>query len=361
MIFFLRKWLAHRDRLPFKVVNALLAALLLNVLFGVLFYLAEKDAQEGLTLVDSLWWAMVTMTTVGYGDYFATTWAGRFLVSYPCFILGIGIIGYLLGVVAEGMIDRLSRKRKGLMKIKHSGHIIICNCPNEEKVLRIASELRFHTKDLPIVVITDAFEETPAAFVENNVDFVHGRPVAENILHQANLTESAGVIILARNARDPASDAESYATGSIIEQMGDDAGKELKTVVELINPSNQRMMSRARTDGMVMAEGLADRLLVQELLTPGSQNVFAQLLTTTEGSEIYTIEAPKAGGAFVDQQIAVLKQAEDVQLIGIVRQKEVMLNPGRSVIVQEGDRYIALARNRHCMDAFKSQLSQITA
>ncbi|WP_269526071.1 potassium channel protein [Coraliomargarita parva] len=359
MIFFLRRWFANRERLAFKLVNALIVALLLNVTFGVLFYFAERNAQEGLTLVDSLWWAMVTMTTVGYGDFFATTWVGRFLVSYPCFILGIGIIGYLLGVVAEGMIDRLSRKRKGFMKIKHTGHIIICNCPHTDKVLRIADELRFHDSKLPIVVVADNLEENPSEFVEKNIDFVRGRPVVETIMLQANIIESSGIIILARDPCDPACDAESYATGSIVEQIGDDAGKELRTVVEVINPKNERMMTRARIDGLVMADGLSDRLLVQELLTPGSQNVFSQLLTTTEGSEIYTIDSSHDSGKFIDLQIEVLRFSDDVQIIGIVRQGSVMLNPGRSTEIEPGDRYIALARNRSCIDSFKTQLSEI--
>lgn len=360
MIFLLRKWFANCDQLGIKLVNALLAALALNLLFGSLFYWAEKGAQDGLTLVDSLWWAMVTMTTVGYGDLYATTWVGRFLVSYPCFIIGIGIIGYLLGVVAEGMIDRLSRKRKGLMTIKHTDHVLICNCPTEEKVRRIAAELRFHTPELPVVVVSDDLEETPAGFVEDKIDFVRGSPVVENTLRQANVTEASGIIVLARDPRDPACDAETYATGSIVEQLGDDAGRELKTVVELIDPRNERMMARARTDGMVMAEGLSDRLLVQELLTPGSQNVFAQLLTTTEGSEIYTLDAPRTGVSFVDLQIAVLRESEDVQLIGLVRDRESLLNPARSVELREGDRLIALARNRQCIQSFQTLLPNLS-
>ena len=73
--------------------RVLLLVLLMNILFGTLFYLVEQDVQSGLTLADGLWWAMVTMTTVGYGDYYAQTAAGRFLVSYPAMLAGIGLVG----------------------------------------------------------------------------------------------------------------------------------------------------------------------------------------------------------------------------------------------------------------------------
>lgn len=101
-----------------NVTRVILIAVILNLLFGVLFYFAERDVQEGLTLTDSIWWAMVTMTTVGYGDFYAQTAIGRYLISYPCMLLGIGIMGYLVGLVAEEMLERGSRKRKGLLEIK---------------------------------------------------------------------------------------------------------------------------------------------------------------------------------------------------------------------------------------------------
>ena len=94
------KHLLKRDRLLILIV-----AVLLNVVLGVLFYVAERGVQEGLTLVDSIWWAMVTMTTVGYGDFYAKTFIGRFLISYPCMLLGIGVFGYLVGIVANSLLN----------------------------------------------------------------------------------------------------------------------------------------------------------------------------------------------------------------------------------------------------------------
>ena len=101
-----------------KITRVLVGTLVLNTLFGIGFYLAESSVQEGLTLVDSIWWAMVTMTTVGYGDYFPQTFIGRFFIAYPCFFLGIGVIGYLLGSLAESFIILTAKRRKGQLHIR---------------------------------------------------------------------------------------------------------------------------------------------------------------------------------------------------------------------------------------------------
>ena len=117
-----------------------------------MFYLAERNTQSGLTLADGLWWAMVTMTTVGYGDYYAQTSVGRFLVSYPAMLVGIGLVGYLAGTVAETVIHRLSKRRKGLLAVKMRDHFVICNCPTTGKVLQLVDELRHHSEQFRLAV-----------------------------------------------------------------------------------------------------------------------------------------------------------------------------------------------------------------
>ena len=64
-----------------RFYKAFLVAIVLNIFFGSAFYFAERTVQESLSFWDSIWWAMVTMTTVGYGDYYAQTPIGRYVIS----------------------------------------------------------------------------------------------------------------------------------------------------------------------------------------------------------------------------------------------------------------------------------------
>ncbi len=119
------RWLRLRGVLGQSLPRVLLVVILMNLVFGALFYVTEREAQPGLTLVDGLWWAMVTMTTVGYGDYYAHTTAGRLLASFPAMIAGIGLVGYLAGTVAETVSHRLSTHRKGLLAVDMQDHFVI--------------------------------------------------------------------------------------------------------------------------------------------------------------------------------------------------------------------------------------------
>ncbi len=59
---------------------------------------------EDMTLVDSFWWAFVTITTVGYGDISPVTNMGKLLAAV-LMLVGIGFIGMLTGTIATFFIS----------------------------------------------------------------------------------------------------------------------------------------------------------------------------------------------------------------------------------------------------------------
>jgi voltage-gated potassium channel len=69
------------------------------------FEVAERHAQPDLSFGDSLWWAIVTMTTVGYGDFSPHTELGR-VVEVIVMLIGIGFIALLTGSIAERFLRR---------------------------------------------------------------------------------------------------------------------------------------------------------------------------------------------------------------------------------------------------------------
>ncbi len=349
-MYFLRRiynWLYERKTPHLKIGKALAAATILNLFFGVSFYFAERSVQKGLTLLDAVWWAMVTMTTVGYGDFSAVTWTGRFLISYPCMILGIGIIGYLIGVVAEIMLDRMSRKRKGLMNITDKNHIIICNCPAIQKVLLLVKEIRANSEHAgkPCVVVTNKFDEMPEEFKTSHIQFLKGDPTREEILIKANISECAGVFILADDPKRMTSDEKTFAAGTIIEMIKKEKDLSFKVVVELVSRENMKMMRRSNVDGIVTPDGITDCLMVQEFVSPGVHGIIQQIISNTVGSQFYILETKLQGHKVSDIQIAVLEHPNNMQVIGIVKKGKQTLNPPKTMEIEKGDKLIMLAES----------------
>ena len=342
------RWFLRGNDIQFRVGKALVVALGLNLIFGIGFYFVERGIQEGLTLADSIWWAMVTMTTVGYGDFYPKTFVGRYIISYSVFIVGIGFLGYFLGTVAEGMIDKVTKKRRGIMKIKSKNHVIICNCPSTEKVLQLVRELRANNQysACTYVLVTEKFDELPDEFKETDVIFLKGNPMYEDVLLKANVTECDGVIVLANDPLDPDSDIQTFAIGAIVEMISSEYNRDIKVVTELVSKKNFKMMRRAQTDGIVSTDGITDCLLVQEYLYPGLHEVFQQIITNIEGSQFYIFDTRLDGFKVSDIQVAVLEHPENLQVIGIFKNGHPILNPPKTIKIEAGDRLIMLAESK---------------
>lgn len=331
-----------------RIYKALFVAITLNIFFGTTFYFAERTVQESLGFWDAIWWAMVTMTTVGYGDYYAQTPIGRYAISYPCMLVGIGLVGYLISSLVESMVARMQRFRRGEMKINFSKHIILCNCFSVKKIVNLILELRdsADNKDCEYVLICDEFEELPDELGRMNIKFVKGSPAEEMILEQANLKECSGVFVLEKNHLNQESDAFSLAIVSMINMITENCQLRPKVVVEVVNKESIKSMKFSGVAGVVATEGISDRLIVQEFLYPGVYDIVQQIISNSIGSQFYIFKTRLKGFKFKEIQMKVLQHPEDIQVIGVIRGDEQLINPSKEYMVEQGDKLIVLAESK---------------
>jgi voltage-gated potassium channel len=85
-----------------KVLVFLLAVLVIVLIAGSAMYLIEGEASGFTSIPQACYWAIVTMTTVGYGDITPVTLAGKLLAS-ALMILGYGIIAVPTGIISVEM------------------------------------------------------------------------------------------------------------------------------------------------------------------------------------------------------------------------------------------------------------------
>lgn len=82
----------------------LIAACILIYISAVGIYFFENEAQPEIfkSVIDSLWWSVVTLTTVGYGDMYPITIGGK-MFTFGILIVGIGIISIPAGLISSGL------------------------------------------------------------------------------------------------------------------------------------------------------------------------------------------------------------------------------------------------------------------
>lgn len=117
----------------------------LHVLFVVILLIILASSaliawlEPNVSFANGIWWSIVTLTTVGYGDISPETAAGRMLAVLVMFF-GIGLLGMLSAGLATMLISRKIRENKGMSPSVVEDHIIICEWNYRAKA--ILKELR---------------------------------------------------------------------------------------------------------------------------------------------------------------------------------------------------------------------------
>ena len=92
-----------------KILAFLLFVLLIAIVLGSLMYVIEGQKNGFNTLPDSIYWAIVTLTTVGYGDVVPVTILGKIVASL-IMILGYGVIAVPTGIVSAEIVEEKHKK-----------------------------------------------------------------------------------------------------------------------------------------------------------------------------------------------------------------------------------------------------------
>lgn len=96
-----------------ELMLVLISLMILLLVSSTLMYEVEHDAQPDKfsSIPAAMWWGLVTLATVGYGDIFPVTPAGK-LIGSVVVMLGIGLFALPAGIIASGFSEVLQRRRE---------------------------------------------------------------------------------------------------------------------------------------------------------------------------------------------------------------------------------------------------------
>jgi voltage-gated potassium channel len=241
--------------------TALVAVLLLLATVG--FYYFELRDNPDRTLFDALWWAMVTLSTVGYGDIVPVTVPGR-IIGMCIMGTGIGIMAALTGNLASALIERRNRKRQGLAPVKTSGHCLVLGYNAHAAGLIKALAAAAPPSRGPAVVLVaqitpEAFAEAAADIgLENRLEFCRGNPAQETVLGRASPATARAAYILSQDGLAP-QDADQQTLLAALTFRG--LAPKVQLYAEALLETNRRHLARAGVDVTLIRGDLAERAL----------------------------------------------------------------------------------------------------
>lgn len=116
------------DKFQKAMINAKEEFIIFFILTIIMFYLAsigiyyfENEAQPEVfrSIFESMWWAVASLTTVGYGDIYPITVGGKIFTTI-ILLLGLGIVGIPAGIVSSALseVNKKEKKNKESKEIK---------------------------------------------------------------------------------------------------------------------------------------------------------------------------------------------------------------------------------------------------
>jgi voltage-gated potassium channel len=236
-------------------------------------YALRDEFPQIETLLDAFYFALVTASTVGYGDITATTQVGR-LFSLTVLVIGVASFGLAAGTLLGPAIEARFAAALGTMSDAQlnmlEDHIVVLGYG--ELTEPILEELQ--AADVPFIVVTDDNEKA-AALRNRDITVLSADPSDESPLHQAGVERAAGVVAATNN------DAEDALAILTARELAPD----VRIVAAATVRENSAKLRRAGADAVISPAVLGGHLLVQSALGREDVEGIADHILGTPGEE----------------------------------------------------------------------------
>jgi voltage-gated potassium channel len=307
--------------------NALLFTFALSLLGvtvllgGVTIFLVEGRTNPTIHGVgDGLWWALVTLTTVGFGDISPHTTLGR-VVGGVLMVAGLFNLALFAGIVGNTLLAAVLTIREEQVRLSgYVDHYVICGYDLGARMLldALVAEMPAGAPSLVLFAEGERPPDVPPEF-----QWVNGDPTKESELDKVRMTHArAAVLVGPRGVRPQVADATTILTAftirSYMKARAPDRARPLYVVAEILDAENVGHAEAAGADEVIETTRLGFSLLSHALAIPGTADVMSRVATAGAHS-VYVGRAPDAAGlpAPFGEVVARVKQATGALVIGV--------------------------------------------
>ncbi len=347
-------------------LSALGVLLVVIVIGGLSLFLIEFQTNPALERpIDGIWWGLVTITTVGFGDVTPVTTAGR-LVASGVMIVGVFAMAIFAGIVTTTLLTVVIRLQSEHFRMSgQANHIIICGYESGSRQL-LDTIMDEHSgrqhRELLLFGPGSRPADIPTAFT-----WVDGDPTRENQLPKVRPEHADTIIVVGRRSMTPQeADATTILTIFTLRRHLSSRPRPRKyplyIIAEVLENENLDHVRAAGADEVIETTRLGFAMVAHSVVAPGSGEVMSQVASASAAS-IYvgnpSLTEPELYGSVVKR----MHEELSISVLGIANPSSgaPTLAPLSGVSVHPGDALIYLATSARLPMIANEEISQLTA
>ena len=271
------------------------------------------------------WWAIVTMTTVGYGDYSPSSPLGRLFAIVIMFI-GISLVSMLTASISSIFVAQNIREGKGLKKLNLTDHFVLCGWnPSAMRIIESIYD-RMIKGSIKELILVNELEEKDVAQIKSKfsnmpINFVAGDFTHEEILLKANVMKANTVVIipnLSSGETEQHDDKTIFATLTI-----KNMDSTIRVIAYINNRENLTHIKRANADEVVVVDDFSSHILASHIMDPGIPQLTNQLINSGSNYHFERKEIPSEYiGKSFDDLFIHFRSTDGSILIGLFMEDE---------------------------------------
>jgi voltage-gated potassium channel len=334
------------------------------VLGGVSLFLVEVRANPNINdMGDGIWWSLVTITTVGFGDITPVTSLGR-IVGGVLMITGMFTLALFAGVVGHTLIGGLVQFRQEQFRVAgHINHIVVCGyTPGAHLLLQtLVAELGDTNQEVLLFAQGDRPDGVPPRFL-----WVSGDPTKESELDKVHIGRAQAVVVVGpRNVNPQQADAATLLTIFTLRSYMARGEHELRrkrplyVVAEVLDSENVEHAKTAGANEVIESVRLGFSILCHALFEKGTGIILSEVASVGHSS-LYVGKLP--GGltppiSFCDL-VDALKRDHGVLALGVREEatRQDHINPGSDFQVTAGHWVIYMAESAKLPRAIRASI-----
>ena len=299
------------------IMNAAFRTAFLFIIFYIIG-MVSFHYLERRSWLDSFYWIVITLSTVGYGDFTPTHPLMKIIV-FPIVLIGIFVFGSIAGIIVEEQQAMI----RGLKKSKQRNHVVILgyNDAAEAAMEELIDKYE-------ITLIDDAIDINPRV---GEIHFIKGNPKKEDTLIRANIGEARCVIIALKEDSD-----------AILATLAAKNLTKAKIIVSISSMENIRRARAAGADIVVVVDALAGRFLASAVFEEHVVKFFEDVSTGKEGYDIVEVAAKELAGRKIKE--ILIEKYNDGLLIGLVRKGKLYIKPDLEMEIRDDDHLLFIKR-----------------